>query len=116
MTRRTSRATGLAILAVVALPSCTTFVQPTSCKDKATSCGGIRDARFCDIVAVEVEGADCEVLGLFRSHHFCVVTGSACVHADYAVKGRDCRVRRYESVRSTWYADCPPGSPVFVSR
>ena len=106
----------LAVVAVVALPRCTTFVQPTSCKNGASSCGGIRDARFCDIVADEVEGADCELLGVLPSHHFCVVTRSACVHADYAVKGRDCRVRRYEPVRSTWYADCPPGVPVFVSR
>jgi hypothetical protein len=106
----------LAVVAVVALPRCTTFVQPTSCKDRASSCGGIRDARFCDIVADEVEGADCEELGLLPSRHFCVVTRSACVHADYAVKGRDCRVHRYETVRSTWYADCPPGAPAFVSR
>jgi len=51
-----------------ALSSCTTYLQPTTC-DRAprsptgkqqgtTACGGIHDARFCDYVAVAVEGAD----------------------------------------------------------
>jgi hypothetical protein len=106
----------LAFGALLAMPACTTFVQPTSCEAKATSCAGIHDARFCDIVATAVEGADCAALGLVPSQHFCVVTRSACIHSDYVVKGRDCRVLQYEAARSTWYADCPAGAAVFVSR
>jgi hypothetical protein len=102
--------------ALLTLAACTTFVQPTSCEAKASSCGGIHDARFCDIVAFAVEGADCAALGLLPSQHFCVVTRSACTHTDYAVKDRDCRVVQYEAVGSSWYDDCPAGARVFVSR
>ena len=111
-----SRVACLVIGALLALPGCTTFVQPTSCEAKATRCAGIHDARFCDIVATAVEGADCAGLGLVPSQHICIVTRSACTHTDYAVKDRDCRMLRYEAVRSSWDNECPAGAPVFVTR
>jgi len=101
---------------IVALASCTTFVQPTTCKQGSTACGGISDARFCGYVAVAVEGADCAELGIIESKAFCVVTTSACIDTHYAVKNHDCRVLRYERVRDSARADCTPGAPTFINR
>ena len=111
-----SRVACLVIGALLAPPGCTAFVQPTFCEAKATRSAGIHDARFSDIVATAVEGADGAGLGLVPSQHFCVVTRSAFIHSDFAVKDRDCRVLRYEDARSSWDNECPVGAPVFVTR
>jgi len=113
---------------------CTTFLEPTTCppavltsppdpasarnhSTQTTACGGIHDARFCDYIAREVAGADCAALGVVASKHFCVVTQGACVNTSYAVKGRDCRVVRYETVRDNAFAEeCSPGSPFLLNR
>ena len=67
-------------------------------------------------MAVSVDGADCGALGIVASKHFCVVTPSACTETDYVVRGRDCRVLRYESVRDRIHAECGPEVPMFVAR
>jgi hypothetical protein len=108
---------GRVIVMAAAMTTCTTFIQPTACEHGSTSCGGIHDARFCEYVAVAVEGADCAGLGIAPSTPFCVVThGSACVDTNYAVRDRDCRVLRYEGIRDAMRAECPPGAPMFVNR
>jgi|HubBroStandDraft_5_1064220.scaffolds.fasta_scaffold402150_2 hypothetical protein len=104
---------GLGSLAV--LPSCTSYIQPTVCDKGATACGGINDARFCDDIAVAVEGQDCASLGIAEAKHFCVVT-TKCIDATYAVADRDCRVLRYQGVSDTYWANCEPGAPTFVIR
>jgi hypothetical protein len=106
---------GLLIVLVLA-SSCTTFVQPTACEPGSAACGGIDDARFCDVVATAVEGADCPALGVVASRHVCVVTTSACIDTNYAVKGQDCRVLRYHSVRDSSRAECASGTPTFIVR
>ena len=105
----------LALGAAVFVPSCTTYVQPATCERGSTACGGIHDARFCDYVAVSVEGADCASLGLAEAKHFCVVT-TRCVDTDYVVRDHDCKVVRYQKVRDSMRAECAPGAPTFVSR
>jgi hypothetical protein len=107
--------TMLAVGAAVLAPSCTTYVQPTTCDPGSTACGGIHDARFCEYVALSVEGPDCASFGLAESKPFCVVT-TRCLGTDYAVKDRDCRVRRYQTVRDSMRAECAPGTPTFVTR
>jgi len=108
------RVLGALITAALLLPSCTTFVRPTTCTQGSTSCGGISDARFCEYVAVAVEGWECARLGLVESKPFCVVRAGPCVDTNYAV--RDCKVLRYEPLRDSARDDCPPGAPMFVSR
>ena len=105
-----------AVALTVLASSCTTFVRPTTCERDASACGGIHDARFCDYAAVAVLGADCAGLGLGETKHFCVVTTSACVDTNYAVKDRDCRVLRYQILRDSGHMDCPSGAPTFASR
>lgn len=107
---------GLVLVLAAATTSCTTFVQPTTCEHGSTACGGIHDARFCERVAIDVEGADCDVLGLLKSKPFCVVQADSCVKTPYAVKGRDCKVLRYEAVRDSMRAECPSGAAMFVHR
>jgi hypothetical protein len=112
-----NRLAGAVVTAALAsLSSCTTFVEPTACERGSTACGGIHDARFCDYVAVAVVGADCNALGVIESSHFCVVTSTACIDTNYALKDRDCKVVRYEKVSDSAWAKCPAGAPTFVNR
>lgn len=107
----------IAMLAsAITLSSCGGFVQPATCEPNSTTCGGIHDARFCDYVAVDVEGSACADLGIVAAKHFCVVTPMRCVEATYLFGDRDCRILRYESVRNSVRADCPSGAPTFVMR
>jgi hypothetical protein len=99
----------------VAIASCTTFVEPTTCVRDSTACAGIHDARFCHYVADAVEGADCAALSLSESKHFCVVTTN-CIGTNYAVKDRDCKVLRYSRVSDDYRDECPEGAPIFVNR
>ena len=105
----------LAIVVTMFLASCTTFVRPTTCEQGSSACGGLHDARFCDAVAIAVERTDCAALGVISSQHFCVVTGSSCVHTHYVVDGHDCRVLQYRSLRDSSRMDCPRGTPTFVN-
>jgi len=85
-----------------------------TCTPGSTSCGGISDARFCEYVAVAVEGWECAGLGLVESKPFCVVRAGPCVDTNYAV--RDCTVLRYELLRDSGRDDCAPGTPTFINR
>jgi hypothetical protein len=115
--RRKVRIIGGALGAGMVVVGCTTFVRPTTCTRGLTSCGGISDARFCDYVALVVEGADCPDLGVAPAKPFCVVTaGRACIDTNYAVRDRHCKVLQYQSVSDGNRADCPPGAPMFVNR
>jgi hypothetical protein len=119
---------GAVIAMASAVSSCTTFVEPTTCERApvspsgqqprgTTACGEIHDARFCDYVAIAVEGADCNTLGIVQSKHFCVVTHEACIETNYSVKDRDCKVVRYLKVLdSTFSEGCPAGAPFFINR
>ena len=115
------------VVATLALSGCTTYLQPTTCdrlprsptgpQQGTTACGGIHDARFCDYVAVAVEGADCAPLGIVETKHFCVVTHAACIDTHYAVKDHNCRVAHYEKVHDSPFAEeCPSDAPTFVNR
>lgn len=114
----TNRSGLVAVLgaALIWMPSCTTLVRPTICDRDSTACGGIHDARFCDYIAVSVEGADCSLLGIVETKHFCVVTAAPCSDTNYAVKDRDCAVLRYQPVSDSFRADCAPGTPMFVNQ
>ena len=105
-----------ALVVAVVLAGCTTFAEPTTCVPGSTSCAGIADARFCQHVAVSVEGADCPDLGIAEAKPFCVVQSGACLNTTYAVEHRDCRILEYDQVRDSARAECPPGAPMFVSR
>jgi uncharacterized lipoprotein NlpE involved in copper resistance len=105
----------LAAVAAAGLPSCTTFIEPTTCDQGSTACAGIHDARFCDDVAIAVQGADCAALGVVEGKHFCVVTTTACTDTRFAVKNRHCEVLQYRAVRDSMQADCAPGTPMFVN-
>jgi hypothetical protein len=43
---------GLALAMAAVVTSCTTYIQPTTCKRDSTSCSGIHDARFCEYVGL----------------------------------------------------------------
>jgi hypothetical protein len=105
----------LAIGAVAAVSGCTTYVHPTTCARGATACAGIHDARFCDYVAVSVQGTDCASLGVAETKHFCVAT-TKCIGTTYAFKDRDCRVVQSESVRDSARDECAPETPMFTTR
>jgi hypothetical protein len=105
-----------AIAVAAVLPSCTTFVRPTVCEPRATTCGGIHDARFCHYVATAVEGTDCTALGIVERQPFCVVTSEACTDTTYEVKARDCKVVNYRLEKDSYRADCAPGTPIFINR
>jgi hypothetical protein len=101
---------GSALVAV----GCTTFVEQTACEPGSTGCAGIHDARFCELVALTVEGKGCGDLGVVASKPFCVVTPTECVTTQYAVEGRDCKVVRYLALRDSARSECPVGTPMFV--
>ena len=98
------------------LLSCTTVVQPTTCTPGSTACAGIHDARFCENVALTTEGADCASSRIVDAKPFCVVTPAACIQTEYVLKGRDCKVVRYQTLRDSYREECAPGAPMFVSR
>jgi hypothetical protein len=107
---------GLAMLLLLAsTASCTTFVEPTTCVRGATACGGIHDARFCDYVAISVEGADCAALGIAPARPFSVAAG-ACGETRYVVRDHDCTVLRQRAVRDGVRSDVPSATPMFVAR
>jgi len=91
--------------------SCTTYVRPIACEGARYRCGEHHDIRFCEYVAVQVEGTDCADLGIIRNKRFCVVA-QKCINTDYATKDRDCRVLRYEAVQDG--SECSPGTPTFI--
>jgi hypothetical protein len=101
---------------VLLLSSCGGLIQPTTCELNSTTCAGIHDARFCDYVALAVEGRACAELGVGEAKHFCVVTATRCIDTNYSFSNRDCRVVRYEAVRDSARADCPSDAPMFVMR
>jgi len=103
------------MVAAVILPACTTLVRPTACPPGSTACGGISDARFCESVAISVEGTECAGLGIVKSKPFCVVTAGPCIATRYAVKGRDCRVVQYQRLRDSARSECPLGAPMFIN-
>jgi hypothetical protein len=113
--RRLGMSAAFVIGAAAAAPSCTTYIHPTTCARGETACAGIHDARFCDYVAVSVEGADCASFGVAPSKHFCVAT-TKCLGTSYAVKDSDCRVLRSESVRDGARDECAPDTPMFTTR
>jgi hypothetical protein len=96
----------------MALASCTAPMVPTDCGRQAFRCGAVSDVKFCESVALDVEGSDCTSLGVEPSKPFCYATRARCVHADYAVKGRDCKVLRYQPVRE--WSECSLGTPTFI--
>jgi hypothetical protein len=104
------------IVSALSFSNCGGFVEPATCERDTTTCGGIHDARFCDYVALSVEGNACADLGIAEAKHFCVVNSARCIPASYSFGDRDCRVLRYQTVRDSWRADCPSGAPVFVMR
>jgi hypothetical protein len=104
------------LVIAMALTACTTYVKPTTCEAGSTACGGLHDARFCEYRAVAVEGMDCANLAITPSHPFCVVTTQACIETHYSVKGRDCRVLRYDRMLDSARDECPRDVPMFVNR
>jgi hypothetical protein len=110
-----SACTALFVIAVV-LTACTTYVKPTTCEPGSTACGGLHDARFCEYRALAVEGTDCPSLAIVPSRPFCVVTTQACIDTNYSVKGRDCRVLKYDRMLDTARDECPRDVPMFVNR
>jgi len=111
---RSARIVGLVLPVLVG--SCTVFVTPTTCERGSTSCAGIHDARFCEYVALSVEGADCAALGIAESRPFAIVSARACGATQYAVKDHDCRVLRQRPVLDGIRADSPLGTPMFVDQ
>lgn len=115
MRRRTTRDAFLMGAVALAFAACTTSVEPARCEPGSTQCAGIHDARFCDYVAIAVEGTGCAALGIAPSKQFCIAT-TACLDTSYVVAGRDCRVRLYHALSDNARYDCPPGVPTFVTR
>lgn len=111
-----ARAALFAAALLLSLSGCTTYVEPATCTPGSTACGGISDARFCESVAVAVEGADCASLHIAEAKPFCVVKAGPCVSTHYVLEGRDCTVLEYESLRDLASAECPPGTPMFTAR
>lgn len=106
----------LLLVGMTLCSSCTTYVRPVACDPGSNTCGGIQDARFCENLALEVSGADCAPLGLSAQRPFCVATPMACTDTHYAVRGRDCQIVSYRTVRESERQECAPGAPVFASR
>ena len=107
----------LATLFVTAtsLAGCTTGIHPVNFEVGAYRCQpGSRDVKFCENEAVEVEGPDCDSLGLAASKPFCVVTPShsSCIETHYEVTGKNCKVLQYRALRE-WRV-CSPGTPTFA--
>jgi hypothetical protein len=105
-----------AVSAAVILSGCTTGVQPTTCAPGATSCAGVRDARFCEYLAVQTEGDDCRANGIIESEPFWVVTPNRCTSTTYVLENGDCRVLRYELLRDANHVERAAGAPMFVNR
>jgi hypothetical protein len=116
LSKPTRRFVGAVIAMAVVLASCTTFVRPTTCARGSTTCGGPSDLRFCEYLAVAVEGTGCAELGIVESKPFCVVRPGACIDTEYAVTDRNCRVLRQEVLRNAARDECPTGAPMFASR
>jgi hypothetical protein len=106
------RRLSFALATAVALPSCTTYIQPVECGDEERKCGERHDVKFCENVVRVVEGADCAKAGLVAGKTFCFVSLGRCVSTRYALKDQDCRVLEYDPQRE-WYA-CSRGTPTFV--
>jgi hypothetical protein len=103
----------LSIIATTWFLSCTTMIQPVKCEAGPYRCNaGSRDVKFCENEVVAVQGSDCADMGLAVSKHFCVVTSATCTDTHYEVKGRDCNVLEYRSVRE--WRECSPGTPTFA--
>jgi hypothetical protein len=105
-----------AAIVVTVATGCTTYVQPTSCAQGSTTCGGVRDARFCEYEAEKTAGPDCASSGLAAGRRFYVVTSTECTDTRYAVMGKDCRVLAYRELRDGDRAEDESGVPVFDSR
>jgi hypothetical protein len=103
---------GFPLAAAAALSSCTTFMHPVTCSGGAFHCGPASDVRFCESVALVVEGTDCTTLGLAPHKRFCFVSRTQCVSTTYAVKDRDCRIVRYEPLKD--WSECSEGTPTFA--
>jgi hypothetical protein len=102
------------LVAAAALSSCTTFMHPVTCGAGRFRCGPKSDVKFCENVALAVQGSDCPSLGLAPSKRFCFVSKEQCVHTSYAVKDRDCVIVRYKPVQE--WSECSEGTPTFASR
>jgi hypothetical protein len=110
-------APGLVVGLALAMPllsvACTTFVHGVACGDRERQCGERHDIRFCEYVALEVDGPECERIGLAASRPFCFVSSGPCVSTTYATKDSGCQVVRYELLRE--WSQCSPGAPTFAS-
>jgi|SRR5579883_859511 hypothetical protein len=96
-----------------AAPGCTTYVEPVACESGGPyTCNQSAEVKFCEYVAMAIDGKDCADLGIVASRPFCVVTTERCIDTSYAVRGRDCRVTQYQAVRED-EALCSPGTPTF---
>jgi hypothetical protein len=93
--------------------ACTTFVQGVACGDRERQCGERHDIRFCEYVALEVDGPECEKFGLAANRPFCFVSSGPCVSTSYATKDSGCQVVRYELLRE--WGQCSRGAPTFAS-
>jgi len=111
--RPTRVAVTLAALAALAATACTTYIQPVRCEGGPFECNEHNDVHFCEYVAVEVQGAECEKVGLRPAQHFCVATPAACVDTTYELEDRGCKVARYQAVRQ--WRECSTGSPTFIT-
>jgi hypothetical protein len=98
------------------LSGCTTSVRATTCTEGATSCAGVRDARFCEYVAIQTEGDDCKSNRIIDRQPFWVVTPTRCTSTTYALEDGDCRVIRYELVRDASRVERNADAPMFVGR
>jgi hypothetical protein len=113
--RLAARLLSAVLVAAPSLAGCTTSIQPVTCEGGPYRCRqDTRDVKFCENVAISVEGAGCAALGITPSSPFCVVTPAhtRCVDTNYEVAGRDCKVLEYRTVRE-WRA-CSPGTPTFA--
>jgi hypothetical protein len=70
--------------------------------------------RFCEYLAVDVQGVDCARLGITAGRNFCVVSPSPCVDTHYELKDGDCNVTHYVAERESF--TCTSGTPTFLSR
>jgi hypothetical protein len=86
-------------------------MRPVACGDQRYKCGERHDVKFCENVALAVEGADCASVGLAAQQRFCFVSSGRCVQTEYALTRQDCRVLRYEPVQES--DACSPGTPTF---
>jgi len=105
------RALGFALAFALALPCCTTFMQPMACTATEEACAELHDVKFCEGVVVAATGSDCAAAGLIPGKPFCYVATVRCVRTIYALRDRDCVVREYTPVRDGY--ECSPGAPTF---